>query len=107
MANTDQRKHPRFAMALPVNVHVQKPDEPVVEACTKDISSKGIYLVMPEAPGAGSKLDFEVRLPGEMTGGKTIELRCHGKIVRIDSKGFGNQMGVVATIEEYEFVKAA
>ncbi len=105
MPGTDQRKHPRFALALPAKVRLQTVAEPSIEACTKDISSKGIYFVMSQNPEPGSELEFEVRLPEEITGGKTIQLRCRGKIVRVDRRESEDQVGIAATIEQYEFIK--
>ncbi len=99
----EQRKNRRFNLTLPVSVRV-KAETPQVSASTQDISSGGIYLMMPQDLEPGSELDFEVTLPGEVSGGKPIQLRCRGKVLRVNRQEAGGKVGVAATIERYEFV---
>lgn len=103
----EQRKHRRFNLTLPVQVRVQAEAAPQVSAATRDISSGGIYLMMPQNLEPGSELDFEVTLPGELSGGKPIRLRCRGKVVRVNRQEEAGKVGVAATIERYEFVAGA
>ena len=71
---------------------------------TKDVSSGGVYFEVEQAPHAGSKLEFVITLPTEITMTGPVQIRCIGKVVRVDRSG-GGQVGVAATIDRYEFLR--
>ena len=51
-------------------------------------------------------MEFILTLPGEITQGQPVRVRCKGKVVRVDrAAAEGNAIGVAATIERYEFVR--
>ena len=89
-------------MALPVIL--AKPAEAEEMAQTRDVSSGGVYFEVGEAPQPGSRLEFVLTLPTEITLTGPVQIRCVGKVVRVDH-GMGRQIGVAATIDRYEFLR--
>ncbi len=76
------------------------------EGQTRNLSSCGVYFVVPEKLDLGSLLEFVVAFPNEisLTGG--VRLVCKGKVTRVEQKE-ESLVGVAATIERYEFVRDA
>lgn len=101
----EQRKHRRYNLAFPVRVQSKSRDTaaPPIETSTKDISAHGIYLVLSEGLEMGSELDLEITLPAELAGGKSVKLRCHGKVTRLEPRNAEGKIGVGAVIQDYEF----
>ena len=93
-------------MALPATVKLDQHGGKETAVKTKDISSSGVYLEFSAPIDIGSSLDFVLTLPGEITQGQSVRVRCKGKVVRVDrAAAEGNAIGVAATIERYEFVR--
>jgi len=92
-------------MSIPVRVRAAAEAAPEVLTVSKDISRGGIYFTMPEQMESGASLEFEVMLPGEIFSGKPLQVRCRGKIVRVERPSLPGLLGVAATIERYQFVR--
>ena len=107
MNATEKRRAKRFPMRLPVAVKAngEKPDKQVVE--TRDVSSSGVYFEVPNPLEVGASLEFLLTLPEPITKGSAVQIRCIGKVVRVDKthSGAKSHTGVAATIERYEFVR--
>ena len=104
-AQHDKRGTRRFALQLPVSVRFQ--DTPAVEpvsAQTKDVSARGVFFYMDTPVAEGSKLDFTLTLPPEITLTESIRVRCKGRVVRVDQQGGPGKVGIAAMIEQYEFL---
>ena len=103
----EQRKHRRFNLAFPIRVKrkSQDPSAPAIETSTRDISARGIYLVISEDLEMGSELDLEITLPAELAGGKSVKLRCRGKVARLEPRNAEGKIGVGAVIQDYEFLQ--
>jgi len=78
---------------------------------TRDISSRGICFYASTAFSVGSKLEFILTLPSEMTFSDPIRISCTGRVVRIEDKidkieekKTGARLAVAAVIEDYEFL---
>lgn len=93
-------------MALPVAVTLNE-DGREARVKTKDISSSGVYLEFSAPMDVGSSLEFVLTLPPEITRGKSVRVKCKGKVVRVDHVSEGSAVGVAATIDRYEFVRNA
>ena len=106
---SEQRKHRRYNLAFPVRVRpkTRATTAPTIETSTKDISAHGIYLVLSEGLEMGSELDLEITLPGELAGGKSVKLRCRGKVVRLEPKNAEGKIGVGAVLQDCEFFHEA
>ena len=92
-------------MTLPVAV---RPGEAVAERSTvhtRDISSSGVFFHFGSPLEVGTSLEFVLTLPEETTRGIPVQLKCMGKVVRVDRSGEAGSVGIAATIERYEFLR--
>lgn len=101
---SDRRTHRRFSLYLPVQVKVPV-DEAAEVTATRDISARGIYFSMARDPKPGSQLECVLTLPPEICQGSTIQVRCMGRVVRVEPPGPEGRTGVAATIDRYEFLR--
>ncbi len=99
-----KRRAQRFPMALPVAVRLRENGREATVK-TKDISSSGVYLEFSAPMDVGSSLEFVLTLPREITRGKSVRVKCKGKVVRVDQVSEGSAVGVAATIDRYEFIR--
>jgi len=100
---SDRREARRFLMTLPVRVLAQAADSAELKASTRDVSYRGLYFMAEGVFERGSELDFVLTLPHQMISAGDVNIRCHGRIVRVESAENG-KTGVAAQIERYEFV---
>jgi len=100
---SDRREARRFLMTLPVRVMGQAANSPELKASTRDVSYRGLYFLAEEAFERGSEIDFVLTLPHQMISAGDVNIRCHGKVVRVEPTGNG-KTGIAAEIERYEFV---
>ena len=107
MRVNDKRRAQRFPMTLPVNLKVEELGGAEIEAVqTRDVSSGGIYFEYESPLEVGTSLEFVLTLPGEITKGSSVRIRCMGKVVRVDKTSEqGDRVGIAVTIERYEFVR--
>lgn len=101
----EQRGTRRIALTLPVAVRFQESSAPEMAAHTKDVSARGIYFYIDSHPQPGSRLEFTLTLPPEITLTEKIRVRCTGRVVRVESPTPG-KIGIAAAIEQYEFLPA-
>jgi hypothetical protein len=98
----EQRANRRFSLKLPVSVKYSKGEAEEITAETKDVSAQGIYFFMESQLDEGSHIEFTLTLPPEITLTESIRVRCKGKVVRVETAG--EQMGIAAAIDQYDFV---
>jgi hypothetical protein len=101
----ERRKYRRYDLAIEVQVKPRKRVAAPVKTVTRDISARGVYFDFSERMEPGSELEFELNLPPELAAGKTVRIRCRGKIVRVEAPKDNGTTRVAATIENYEFVR--
>ncbi len=106
-ADADRRAHRRFSIQLPVEVRVPAAGQEAAaeHTSTKDISARGLYLSLSRNLRRGDRLECVLTLPPEITQGSSIQVRCLGRVVRVERPGKEGRMGVAATIERYEFLR--
>ena len=88
---SDRREARRFVMTLPIRV------------LAHDVSYRGLYFLTDAQFEDGSEIDFILTLPQQMISAGDVNIRCHGKVVRVESTDNG-KTGIAAKIERYEFV---
>jgi hypothetical protein len=71
---------------------------------TKDVSSRGVYFVLPKEVVSGSPVEIIMTLPNELTMAGPVQVRCLGRVHRSERLQTG-ELGVVATIDRYEFLR--
>jgi PilZ domain-containing protein len=112
LTESDRRNVQRFQLKLPLIVRcgqdasekaVGKADGKVSTA-TKDVSSRGVYFFLPKDVCQGSPVEIVMTLPNELTMAGPVQVRCLGRVHRSEKLDSG-ELGVVATIERYEFLR--
>jgi hypothetical protein len=76
---------------------------PELKAHTRDVSYRGLYFLTEARFEDGSEIDFILTLPQQMITAGDVNIRCHGRVVRIETDENG-KTGIAAKIEKYEFV---
>ncbi len=97
---SEQRTIRRFNMQLPVTV--QTAGE-AIEGTTRDVSARGVFIVLDSELAADSPLEFTLTLPPEITMTRSVRVHCTGKVLRVVREVAG-PVGVVAMIDNYTFV---
>jgi len=86
-----------------VRVLARDPSGPELKAQTRDVSYRGLYFLTEARFEDGSEIDFILTLPQQMITAGDVNIRCHGRVVRIETDENG-KTGIAAKIEKYEFV---
>lgn len=105
MTGTERRNTQRFNMRLPLTVRWTT-GAAVGETSTesRDVSSRGVYFFLSKEVKEGSPIEILLTLPNEITMAGPVRVRCLGRVQRTEPRDEGN-MGVVAAIERYEFLR--
>jgi len=98
----DQRTSRRFALKLPVSIRCNNGHVEEVTAETRDVSAQGVFFYAGSLLSEGTKVEFTLTLPPEITLTESIRVRCRGLVVRIKQEP--PRVGVAAIIEQYDFV---
>jgi len=104
----ERRLARRYDLSLPVNVRLPINREPRLHSGhTRDISTRGVYFMLPNDLTPGTEVDFTLTLPPEITRGTEVFVRAHGRVVRVDKRAEEDQdtVGVAAVIERYDIIR--
>jgi len=102
----ERREARRFTMSLPMRVLPREAKGRELIAQTRDVSYRGLYFLAESDFEIGSEIDFVITLPQQVTQSGDVNIRCQGKIVRIEPADDG-RVGIAAKIARYEFMPAA
>jgi len=97
----ERRAAQRFAMSAPVTVQSSEDAFPLETALSHDVSAKGIYFLMNAQPREGSRIEFTITLPSEVTLTDPMRVNCKGRVIRVVDVESTSRFGVGATIEGY------
>jgi len=103
-ARSEQRANRRFSLQLPVSIRYTDGHAQEIAAETRNVSAQGVFFYVQSKLAEGSRIEFTMTLPPEVTLTDSIRVRCQGKVVRIDNTGSGPEIGVAALIEQYDFI---
>lgn len=103
----EKRATRRFALRLPVSVNQREAATRADNAQTRDVSARGICFYVDAPVEAGSPIEFTLTLPPEITLTESIQVRCQGRVVRVDGGTPAGKLAVAAVIDEYEFLPQA
>jgi hypothetical protein len=107
MSQEERRRSKRFNFGLPVIVHwTDGSEKRQATAVTQDVSSGGLYFLLPEAIPDGTAVEIEMTLPAQITLGTPVKVRCQGRIQRCVMKP-GESSGMATMIETYEFLSSS
>ncbi len=104
MADSDRRSNQRFQLKLPLIVRWSGHGAKSVFTESKDVSSRGVFFFLPATVESGAPIEIVMTLPNEITMAGPVRVRCLGKVQRTEEQRSG-KLGVVATIERYEFLR--
>jgi len=104
----DQRRTRRFKLQLPLSITRSGIARVTFAGRTKDISSSGVLFTTDREPGVAGSIEYIITLNHDGT--QPVNLRCVGKIVRMERTGPPMGEGplayqVAATLERYEFIR--
>jgi len=101
----ERRDARRFTMSLPLRVFPQAAKGHELAASTRDVSYQGLYFLADAQFEIGSEIEFVITLPEQVTRSGDVNIRCQGKIVRVEPSENG-RAGIAARIARYEFIPA-
>ncbi|MBI1357346.1 MAG: hypothetical protein GC160_23640 [Acidobacteria bacterium] len=91
-------------MNLPVRIVKLKQEKVDIRTETRNVSSAGAYfMIEDQEPLPGAPIEFYLTFPHEKD--KTVELRCRGRVVRVEEVDGETASGVGASIDRYQFVR--
>jgi hypothetical protein len=93
-------------MTLPLRVLPRDSQGREFDARTRDLSYRGLYFLADASFEVGSDIDFVITLPEQVTQSTDVNIRCQGRIVRVEPTDNG-RVGIAAKIARYEFLPAA
>ena len=100
---SDRREARRFVMSLPVRVMQRQLSGGELKTRTRDVSYRGLYFRSETKLDSGSEIDFVLTLPQQIITAGDVDIRCHGRVVRVDHSENGTH-GIAARIDRYEFI---
>jgi hypothetical protein len=106
----ERRATSRYNLALPVEIRLA-PVLPAVGSIlvqTRDISIHGFYFNISQGFTAGTKFEFSIALPIEVTGATQAYVSGKARAVRVEETGESHpgSLGVGALIESYQISRA-
>ena len=101
---SERRRARRFALHLPVRVVKLRQKAVEILSETRDVSSVGAFfnLANQDLP-AGAPIEFFVTL--ESAPDQSVELRCRGRVVRVEAADGESSVGIGASIDRYQFIR--
>jgi hypothetical protein len=100
----ERRQARRYDVSLPIVMNVHAGAETVQRnGQTRDISTRGLYFVTQDEIAPGTEFELSLTLPAG-----DVFIRARGRVIRIErGKGTnGPAIGVAATMESYDIVRA-
>ncbi len=74
---------------------------------TRNLSSGGVFFVSDARVEAGEPIEYTIHLLPSPESPHRVWLRCLGKVTRAQASAEGgDEFGIAATLERYEFVRA-
>jgi hypothetical protein len=99
----DRRATRRYELSLPVIV---RSVDASGNGRTSNMSTHGVYFTTSDDLRVGAKRNLTMILPVEVTGGDSeVLVQAISRIVRIEKRSNGDQIGVAAQIERCEIVR--
>ena len=103
----EQRKAQRFEIQLPVEVLRAGSERLPHSGRTRNISSSGVLFLAGREVEVGGPIEYVVTLTTES--GATVNLRCMGKVMRLDrispQSSEEEVFAVAVTLERYKFMR--
>ena len=105
---TDRRVTRRYDLSFPVVVRAPLGAKAAPqEGKTRDVSTRGVYVLLDRAVHQDGDIDLTMTLPAEVTGGAGVFVRALGRVVRVEewTEDGSPRVGIGAIIRRYEIVR--
>jgi hypothetical protein len=107
MAGEDRRRERRHDLQVPVKMRPTEGVTPFTsEAQSVNISNSGLYFQLSNPPKIGSHVELSFVMPGDVTGGMQMKIRCLARVIRTDKELGEGKTGIAAHIERFESIVA-
>jgi len=106
---TERRHHCRYDLSLPLTVRRADTGQ-AAEGHTRDISSHGIYFLIPAEFPSGCRIDLTVSLARAGLGEAGSYVAARGRVVRVEPRSRNTEdpsIGVAAVIESYDIIRSS
>ena len=97
----ESRKSLRFNLALPVNIVRIGGRAVDLPGRTRNLSSRGAYLAVDADIAPDSPIEFIVTLDAS----REVQLRCQGRVTRIEKLETAGHIGVAAAVLRTRFIR--
>jgi len=101
----ERRASQRFDFQLPVSIRIPG-REGEGHGFTQDLSGRGVLFYTDFALAAGDPVELTLLMPSEITLGKSMRVRCRGKVTRAISLSVGGKAAIATHFEGYEYLPA-
>jgi hypothetical protein len=111
----DARTGQRFPLQLPIIISAEQSPRKH-QGTTANVSAAGVYLRAETPLKVGSRISFDILLPGQVLGTKRdVKVRCSGRVVRAESSNrvprkkqvsSREKRGMACVIDQYRFVRS-
>lgn len=104
----ERRKGKRHPAKMPVKLRLTEGVTPYSQnAESVNISESGLLFLLDQPIAVGSHVDLSFVMPGEVTGGLPMKIRCSARVVRVDTYDSAQgKSGIAAHIERFETIVA-
>lgn len=109
MSSEERRLAQRKKIAVPLRFHVSTSAQgETFTGETVNLSERGIYFTVNHLLDVGAPLEMYFVIPQELTGRKSEEVRCTGRVIHVHpGVGRNGLTGIGARIEHFEPVGGA
>jgi PilZ domain len=102
----ERRGMRRFDMRLPAVVKAAELAADDVLTETLNVSAQGVFFYLDRPLAEGSQIVVTLTFPPHVTLTEAVRVRFSARVVRVEVPLPASRVGVAATIEEYEFLRA-
>jgi hypothetical protein len=104
MNSAERRIDTRVKIRVPLRFRVlNNPGSTEQAAESENISQRGIYFVTNVPLSVGTPVEISLRMPAELTGRTSSEVRCVARVVHVQpGQALGGRSGIGLHIERYE-----
>jgi hypothetical protein len=97
----ERRGAQRFEVHLPLAVHFEGCTVP---GFTQDLSGRGIFFYAETYLPEGAVAELTFTMPGEITLGENMPVRCRGRVLRASAPQAGQRSGIALQFDSYEYL---
>jgi PilZ domain len=101
----ERRAAQRFDFHLPTTIRITATGQEAA-GFTQDLSGRGVFLFTDLALVDGLAVELTLVMPGEITLGESMRVRCRGRVVRVVQLDATGKLGAAVQLEGYEYLPA-